>query len=177
MNHWSNKRVGLNDSWGVGADHTLKTPIGEQAEFYLRPRYLRDARGKSQLAQFSIDFSSGFLADGWQGVNFIPMGNTPVSGMTGLPPWDPSQRDVYRKAIDAATVTLGDSRTSRLEAVVPYIDSGTSEVGYNKVRLFYVANAVTGKVKDLVIVKIATHASAPGTVQGRQDGTAHGPPD
>jgi hypothetical protein len=132
VNYWSNKRVALNDRWGPGADHTLTTPLGQQPEFSLHPRHLRDAQGNPQLAHFSIDFPSGFLADGWQGVNFTPMGTVAVAGISGLPPWDPSQRDTYRKVIDAASVSLGDSRTA--------------------------------------------HVAIPGTVQARQDGTAHGPP-
>ncbi len=57
--------------------------------------------------------------------------------------------------IDAASVSLGDSRTLRLEAVVPYFAQGG--VGYNWVKLFYIFNAVQGPIKDLVVVKIATH--------------------
>jgi len=118
VNHWINKKVALNDSWGPGAVHTLKTPLGQQPEFWLRPRYLRDAQGNAQLSHFTVDFSSGFLADGWQGVSFTPLGTDAVAGISALPPWDPSQRDVYRRAIDAASASLGDSRTARLEAVI-----------------------------------------------------------
>jgi hypothetical protein len=173
--YWINKRIALNDSWGVGAADSLKTPLGQQPEFALRPRYLRDAQGSQQPAHFTVDFPSGFLADGWQGVNFIPMGTSPVSGISGLPPWDTAQLATYRKVIDAASVNLGDARTSRLEAVIPYLGQNGG-VGYNKVRLFYVFDAVQGKVPDLVVVKTATHIAIPGTVQGRQDGTGHGPP-
>ena len=175
MNVWINKRVTLNDSWGPGAAHTLTTPLGQQPEFSLRPRYLRDAQGNRQLAHFSIDFPSGFLADGWGGVNFTPMGTIAVAGITGLTPWDPSQSAAYRKAIDAASVSLGDSRTERLEGVIPHLGP-QGGVGYNKVRLFYVSNAVQGPIPDLVVIKIATRAAIPGTVQARQDGTGHGPP-
>jgi hypothetical protein len=175
VNNWSNKRVRLNDSWGPGAAHSLTTPLGQQPEFILHPRHLRDAQGKLHLAHFSIDFSSGYLDDGWQGVNFVPMGTVPVAGISGLPEWQASQRDTYRKAIDAAAASLSDSRTQRLEAVIPYYAHGG--VGYNKVRLFYVPNAAKGSKPDLVVVKIATHATAPGTVQASQDGTAQGPPD
>ncbi len=174
MNHWINKKVALNDSWGPGAVHTLKTPLGQQPEFWLRPRYLRDAQGNAQLAHFTVDFPSGFLADGWQGVSFTPLGTDAVTGISGLPPWDPSQRDVYRKAIDAASASLGDSRTARLEAVIPHLEQGG--IGYNKVRLFYVSNAVKDKIPDLVVIKTATHKGVSGTVQARQDGTGQGPP-
>lgn len=172
MNYWSNVRVRLNDSWGPGAVHTLATPLNQQADFALHPRHLRDSQGNRHLAHFTVDFPSGFLADGWQGVNFVPLGSQAVSGIAGLPTWDPSNRDTYRKMIDAAT-SLADSRTLRLEAVVPYFAQGG--IGYNKVRLFYVANAVQGP-KDLVVVKIATHSGVPGTVQARQDGSGHGGP-
>jgi hypothetical protein len=133
LNFWINKRVTLNDSWGPGAAHTLTTPLRQQPEFSLRPRYLRDAQGNRQLAHFSIDFPSGFLADGWGGVNFT------------------------------------------LEGVIPHLGP-QGGVGYNKVRLFYVSNAVQGPIPDLVVIKIATHVAIPGTVQARQDGSGHGPP-
>jgi hypothetical protein len=175
VDFWSNKRVTLNDSWGPGAAHTLTTPLGQQPEFSLRPLHLRDAQGNPQLAHFTIDFPSGFLADGWQGVNFTPLGSSAVAGITGLAPWDSSQSAAYRKAIDAASVSLGDSRTVRLEAVIPHLGP-QGGVGYNKVRLFYVFNAVQGPIPDLVVIKIATHVAIPGTVQARQDGTGHGPP-
>jgi hypothetical protein len=102
------------------------------------------------------------------------MGKDPVKDLSGLPPWDPSQRDVYRKAIEAAT-SLGDSRTLRLEGVVPHLEQGA--VGYNTVRLFYISKAVKGSASDLVVVKTATHKSVPGTVQARQEGSGQGPPD
>jgi hypothetical protein len=174
VNYWSNKSVALNDSWGAGAAHTLTTPTGQKPEFSLRPRQLRDPQGNRHLAHFTIDFPSGFMPDGWQAVNFVPLGTVAVAGISGLPPWDPSQQATYRKVIDAAAASLADSRTLRLEGVVPYVDQGN--LGYNKVRLFYVANAVKGPIADLVVVKIATHVVPPGTVQGRQDGTPQGPP-
>jgi hypothetical protein len=175
VNYWSNKRVTLNDSWGPGAAHSLKTPLAQQPEFWLRPQYLRDAQGNPQLAHFTVDFPSGFLSDGWRGVNFTPMGTDAVAGIANLQPWDPSQKDTYRKVIDAASVSLGDSRTLRLEGVVPHIEMGG--VGYNKVRLFYVLNAVQdNKFPDLVVVKTLTHPAVAGTVQALQDGTGHGPP-
>lgn len=175
MNYWSNTRVKLNDSWGPGAVHTLTTPLNQQPEFVLHPRQLRDPSGNRHLAHFGIDFSSGLLADGWQGVNFVPMGSMAVAGISGLPAWDPSQQGVYRNMIDGAAGSLGDSRTLRLEAVIPYFAQGG--LGYNKVKLFYVSNAVQGPVKDLVVVKIATHVAVPGTVQARQDGAGQGPPE
>jgi hypothetical protein len=172
--YWSHKRVTLNDSWGPGAGHTLTTPTGLKPEFSVHPRYLRDPRGNRHLAHFTIDFPSGFMPDGWQGVNFVPLGSAAVTGIAGLPPWDPSQQAAYRKAIDAASGEFADSHTLRLEAVIPHIVLGT--LGYNRVRLFYVEKAVQGPVEDLVVIRIATHAAAPGTVQGRQDGSAQGPP-
>ncbi len=175
MDWWINKRVTLNDSWGPGAVHTLTTPTGKQPEFTLRPRHLRGAQGNPQLAHFAIDFPSGFLADGWQGVNFIPLGSVDVTGISGLPPWTAAHSATYRNAIAAAAVSLGDSRTLRLEAVIPYTGPGGG-VGYNKVRLFYVSKAVQGPIADLVVVKIATYAAIAGTVQGRQEGEGHGPP-
>jgi hypothetical protein len=175
VNYWSHVRVRLNDNWGPGAAHSLATPLGAQPEFVLHPRHLRDGQGDRHLAHFSIDFSSGYLGDGWQGVNFVPLGAIAVAGISRLPPWDPSQRDVYRNMITAAAGSLTDSRTLRLEAIVPYLDSPGS-VGYNKVRLFFVNDAVQGPIRDLVVIKITTHAAVPGSVQGRQDGDGHGPP-
>lgn len=175
MNDWMNKSVRLNDSWGPGAADTLSTPLGQQPEFTFRGRHLRDSKGNRVCGHFSIDFSSGYLADGWQGVNLVPMGTDPVAGISGLPPWDPSQRDTYRKMIDAAAGSLGNSRTARLEGVVPYL--GTGGVGYNKVRLFYINSAVkSGPSKDLVVVKVSSHIAIPGTVHAKQDGVGHGPP-
>lgn len=175
MNYWSHIRVRLNDHWGPGAVHTLSTPLGSLPEFILHPRFLRDAHGGRHLAHFSVDFPSGYLGDGWQGVNFVPLGTTAVTSLSGLQPWDASQRDAYRNAIAAAAGSFADSRALRLEAVVPYLGS-QGGVGYNQVRLFYLANAVQGPTRDLVVIKITTHAAIPGTVQGRQDGDGHGPP-
>jgi hypothetical protein len=179
VDYWSNTRVRLNDSWGPGALHSLATPLGpqQQPEFSLHPRHLRDSRGNRVVAHYTIEFPSGFLADGWQGVNFVPLGSAPVAGISGLPAWDgsPQVQATYRKVIEAAATSLGDSRTLRLEAVIPYLDQG--QVGYNKVRLFYIPNAAAGPISDLVVVKTLTHAAAPGTVQGRQEGGGQGPPD
>lgn len=173
MNYWSYKSVVLNDSWGPGAVHTLTNPTGQKPEFAIHPRYLRDPQGNRHLAHFTIDFPSGLMPDGWQGVNFVPLGSDPVTGISGLPAWNSSQQATYRQAIDNAA-SLSNSRTLRLEAVIPYTDLG--QLGYNKVRLYYVENAVQGPFKDLVVVKIASHVAVPGTVQGRQDGASQGPP-
>lgn len=175
MKRWMNTRVTLVDSWGAGAAHSLTTPVRRQPEFTLHPRHLRDTEGTPQLAHFTIDFPSGFLADGWQGVNFIPVGTKEVRGIKGLPPWTLSQKARYRKAIEAAADTLADPRTQRLEAVIPYLGKG-GRIGYNKVRLFYIANAARGKERDLVVVNIATHVGIKGEVQGRQNGNGYGPP-
>jgi hypothetical protein len=172
--YWSHKTVTLNDSWGPGAVHTLTTPTGLKPEFSLHPRYLRDPKGTRHLAHFTIDFPSGLMPDGWHGVNFVPLGSAAVTGISGLPAWDPSQQATYRKVIDAAAGVLADSRTLRLEAVIPYVALGN--LGYNRVRLYYIEKAVQGPIEDLVVVKIATHAPAPGMVQGRQDGASQGPP-
>ena len=102
------------------------------------------------------------------------MGSSPATGISGLPEWSPAVEQVYRKAIESDT-SLGDSRTERLEGVVPYLGS-TGGIGYNKVRLFYIRNAVNGKVPDLIVIKISTHALSQGTIQGQQDGNGHGPP-
>jgi hypothetical protein len=135
---------------------------------------LRDSKGNLQLGHFGIDFPSGYLADGWQGVNFIPMGTLPVTGISGLPPWDPSQQALYRQTIDAAAPSLGDSRTMRLEGVIPYLGA-SGGIGYDTVRLFYVYNAVVGgSDPDLVVIKTATLVDIPGMVQARQDGSGQG---
>jgi hypothetical protein len=175
VKHWMNTRVTLLDSWGAGAAHSLKTPVGHQPEFTLHPRHLRADDGTPRLAHYTIDFPSGYLADGWQGVNFIPLGSTDVRGIRGLPPWTLSRRGRYREAIAAAADELANPKTRRLEAVVPYLGKD-GDVGYNKVRLFYAANAVRGKNRDLVVVKIATHAGIKGEVQARQNGDGYGPP-
>lgn len=175
MKRWMNTRVTLNDSWGSGAGHSLKTPLRRQPEFTLHPRYLRGRDGTPQLAHFTIDFPSGYLADGWQGVNFIPLGSREVVGIKGLPPWKPTERARYQRVIESALDSLSHSRTRRLEAIVPYVSAG-GLVGYNKVQLFYVFNAVRGKDRHLVVVKIATHVGTKGEVQGRQDGLGQGPP-
>jgi hypothetical protein len=173
VNCWINKRVILSDTWGSGADHSLTTPIGKLPEFWLHPRFIRDDEGTPHLAHFSIDYPSGFVADGWQGVNFIPMGTKKVKGISGLPAWHPKHKNAYRKAIDAVSASLADSNTMRLEGIVPFYDGG---VGFNRVKLFYVFGAVKGDIKDLVVVKIATHAAVAGTVQAKQDGSGQGPP-
>ena len=173
MSYWNHKTVVLNDSWGPGAVHTLTTPTSQKPEFIIHPRYLRDPAGNPHLAHFTIDFPSGFMPDGWQGVNFVPLGSDPVAGISGLPAWNSAQQPAYRQAIDNAA-SLSNSRTLRLEAVIPYVHLG--QLGYNRVRLFYVENAVQGPLPDLVVVKISTHVAVPGTVQGRQEGAGQGPP-
>lgn len=168
-------KVSICEAWGPGSDHSLSTPLGRLPEFWLRPRYLHEAGGKRHIANYAVEFSSGFLGDGWQGVTLTPMGKNPVKGIiTNLPPWDPGQSALYRKAIHDADGVLGDSGTERLEAIIPYLEGGS--VGYNTVRLFLVSGACKGSAPDLVVVRIGTHTLPPGTVRARQDGTAHGPP-
>ena len=175
MKRWMNTRVTLNDSWGPGAAHSLRTPVGRPPEFTLQPRHVRGPDGTPHVAHFTIEFPSGYLGDGWQGVNFIPLGSREVAGIKGLPPWKAAHRTRYRKAIEGAADSLSNPQTRRLEAVIPYIGSG-GRIGYNKVRLFYVSNAVRGKDRHLVVVKVTTHVGVKGEVQGRQDGLGQGPP-
>ena len=175
MNYWSNSRVILNDAWGPSSPDILLNPLGKLAEFTLRPRHLRDGTGSLQLAHFTIDFQSGHLADGWQGASFTPMGTTAITAISNLPPWDPSKRDIYRQAIDAAKAKLSESVALRLEGIVPYL-AKNGAVGYDTVKLFYLANAVQGAKKDLVVATTSALPGATGTVRGSQDGSSHGPP-
>jgi hypothetical protein len=173
VNHWSHKSVTLNDTWDPGALHSLSNPLKCLPEFSLRPRYLRGSGGARHLAHFSLDFSSGYLEDGWQGITFTPMGSDPVTGISNLPLWDPKYRQTYRDAINKAAGSLDSSRTARLEAIIPYLDQGS--VAYNSVRLFYVEKAVQGNA-DLVVVRVKSLIGVPRGVQGRQDGNGQGPP-
>jgi hypothetical protein len=177
VNCWKDKTIRINDSWGPGANDVLQAPLGCAPEFSMRGLYLRDSRATRQLGQLQAQISSGYLSDGWHGAVFTPVGNVPVKGIYGLPPWDPSQAEVYRKMIESPDNNLGDSRTVRLEAPIAYVDANGA-VGYDTVRLFYAFNAVQGApISDLVIIKMATLVGIPGTVQVRQDGGAHGPPN
>ncbi|MGA2188468.1 MAG: hypothetical protein ABSH33_08060 [Steroidobacteraceae bacterium] len=176
MNCWIDKTIKINDSWGSGATNVLRAPLGCAPEFSLRARYIRDSKSVRQLAHLQAEISSGYLSDGWHTAVFTPVGTVEVKGISGLPPWDSSQGDTYRNLIIGANNNLGDSSTQRLEGVIGYTDAN-GVVGYDTVRLFYAVNAVKGPKRDLVIVKIATLAAIPGTVQTRQDGAGHGPPD
>lgn len=167
VKHWIDTTVTLNDSWGPGAQHNLSTPLGGQPELCLRARYLRDSKRNPLPAHFSVDFSAGYLGDGWLGVNFVPLGKDPVKGIAGLPPYSKSTRLTYRNKIEEAADYLDCSSTARLEGVVPYITK-SGQLGYNRVKLFYVRNAVKGPVPDLVIVRLQHHQSASGTVQANQ---------
>jgi hypothetical protein len=174
VNCWMNKTISLNDSWGPGANDVLRAPLGCAGEFSLRPRYLRDARGARQLAQFEAEFASGYMSDGWRAAVFTPVGTMPITGVFGLPPWDPTQAATYRNLIEGPTTNLGDSRTLRLEAVIPYTDPNGA-VGYDTVRLFYAFNAIQGaESPDLVVLKTATLVGISGVVQVRQDGGGQG---
>jgi hypothetical protein len=173
VNHWINVSVALNDTWDAGAAHSLSNPLNRMPEFSLRPRYLRDGQGKRHVAHFSLDFSSGYLDDGWQGITFTPMGTDPVTGIANLPVWDAQYRQVYRDMINKAAGSLDSSRTARLEAIVPYLEH--NKVAYNFVRLFYVEKAVQGNA-HLVVVRVKSFIGVPGGVQARQDGSGQGPP-
>ena len=176
MNAWIGKSVKLNDSWGAGASDVLRAPLGCLAEFSLRARFLRDGKGVWQVGQLRAEISSGYLCDGWQSAVFTPVGAVPVKGIYGLPPWDPSQADTYRKMIEGPDNNFGDSRTIRLEGIIAYTDADGA-VGFDTVRLFYAFNAVQGSANpDLCIIKTATYVAIPGSVQVRQDGGGHGPP-
>ena len=82
----------------------------------------------------------------------------------------------YRDKINAAAKSLGNPRTVRLEGVIPYLGA-KGGVGYDTVRLFYVADAVkSSKSPHLVVLKTATLVDIPGNVRSRQDGSGQGPP-
>jgi hypothetical protein len=172
---WLDKTVTLNDSWGPGAADVLQAPLGCKAEFSLRGRYLRDGAGRWQLGQLRAEIASGYLCDGWQHAVFTPVGSVPVAGISGLPPWDPSQAQTYRDMINGAGNNLGDARTARLEGIIAYTNAAGA-VGFDTVRLYFAFKAVQGSKPDLVVIKTATYVGIPGTVQIRQDGGAHGPP-
>lgn len=176
MDCWINTRVTINDSWSVGPVDLLKAPIGKSAEFSLRPRYLRDSSGRRQLSHFTVDYPSGYMSDGWQGASFVPRGTAPVTGIKGLPAWNPKHSATYRDAIGAAD-SLDMSDTLRLEGVIPFLGKNGG-VGYDTVRIYYVFDAVTdGEIPDLVVVKTSPLVGVPGTVSARQDGAGQGPPD
>jgi hypothetical protein len=177
VNWWIDKTITLNDTWGAGAYDVLRAPLGCAPEFSLRACYLRDSRGGRQLGHLLAETSSGYLSDGWTGAMFTPFGSLPVTGISGLPPWDPSQADTYRNMIEGPDNNLGDYRTLRLEGAISYVGAN-GVVGYDTVRLFYAFGAVQGSpASDLVIVKTATLVGIPGTVQVRQDGGGQGPPN
>lgn len=173
MEHWNNKTITINDMWGIGAAHVLKTQVEKRPQFSLRTSYLSDKDGREYLTHFTIDFKLGFLAEGWRGVTLNPGGRNPITGISALPPWDSSQKSVYINAIENVAGILGDARTARLEGIVPYVSQG--QVHYDRVRLFYAANAIRcEETPDLVIIKVATYQVAPGTVRALQDGGGHG---
>ncbi len=176
MKCWLNKSITLNDAWGVGPILITTPPLQVLPEFALQPRYLRDASGNYQLAQFALVHSSGFLPDGWYSSVFTPKGTNPVTGISGLPPWDPQDPDAYRSVIDGPGNNLGQSTTMRLEGTVPFVDP-KGNVGYDSVCLYYIPNAVQDPANpDLVVVKTAALAATTNTVAARQQGSAQGPP-
>jgi hypothetical protein len=177
VNCWKDKTIKINDSWGPITNSVLRVPLGCSPVFSMRGRYLRTPQGTEKLGQIHAEISSGYLSDGWQRAVFTPVGTVPVKGIYGLPPWDPSQSQVYRDMIDGPNNNLGDSRTMRLEGVIPYAN-GSGDIGYETVRLFYAFNAVQGApIADLVIVKSTTLLAVPGTVKVSDDGGGQGPPD
>jgi len=170
------KTVTLNDCWGLAAKTILKSPGGWRPEFRLRARALPDSHGRRQPVQLVAEIAPGYLAEGWAGAVFTPLGTIPVSGIKGLPPWDASTADQYRKVIDGGSTNIGDSRTLRLEGVVPFVNADGSII-YDTVRLYFAENAVQGgDAPHLVVVKTAILAATSGTVQARQDGAGQGPP-
>jgi hypothetical protein len=175
VNNWVAKpRVILNDAWKNYKD-LLMNPKGSLAEFSVRARHLRDTSANLQLSHFSIDFQSGYLAEGWAGSSFTPMGKNPVTTITGLPPWSSGAGATYRKVIEAAATELGNAATARLQGVVSYLAQG--QVIYDTVKLFYVSNAVNDpKNPDLVVVTTQALSGSIGGVQGRQEGIGQGPP-
>ena len=176
MKCWLNKSITLNDAWGVGPILITTPPLQVLPEFALQPRYLRDASGNYQLAQFALVHSSGFLPDGWYSSVFTPKGTNPVTGISGLPPLDPQDPDAYRSVIDGPGNNLGQSTTMRLEGTVPFVDP-KGNVGYDSVCLYYIPNAVQDPANpDLVVVKTAALAATTNTVAARQQGSAQGTP-
>jgi hypothetical protein len=153
----------------------LKAPFGKPAEFSLRPRYLRDSSGAAQLSHFTVDYPSGYMADGWLDATFVPMGSAPVTGIEGLPAWHSDHSATYREVIGGAD-SLDNSGTLRLQGVVPFVGK-SGGVGYDTVRIYYVPNAVTGgDIRDLVVIKTSALIGIPGTLNARQDGAGQGPP-
>jgi len=172
---WLNKTITLNDAWGVGPTLITTPPMKVLPEFSLRPRYLRGASGAYHLAQFSLEHSSGHLPDGWHSTVFTPKGTEAVTGISGLPPWDPANPDAYRSVIDGPGNNLGLSTTMRLEGTVPFVAKGV--VGYDTVCLFYIPAAVQDPANpDLVVLRTAALAAGSNTLAARQQGTAQGPP-
>ena len=176
MKKWIDTTVTLNDCWGPAEKTILKAPSGRRPEFRLRARALPDSQGRRQPVQLIVEIAPGSLVEGWAGAVFTPLGTVPVSGLKGLPPWDASHAGAYRKAIEGGGTNIGDSRTLRLEGVVPFVDADGSII-YDTVRLYFAENAVQGgDVPHLVVVKTAFLPGTRGTVQARQDGGGQGPP-
>jgi hypothetical protein len=166
--------VAICDAWGAGADHSLKPSNGEPLDFRLQAQTLPNPEGGDYVVNYAVDPRSNVPA-GWKGAIFTPVGKDPVQGIRKLPDWDDTKRDEYRKAVDDAYDNLCDSRTERLESIIPYVDEN-GQLGYNAVRLFYVPNVRTNPPKHLFVIKTATFKLGDGTVQACQDGSAHGPP-
>jgi len=176
VKEWIDKTVTLNDCWGLAANTILKAPSGSRPEFRLRARALPDSHGRRQPVQLVVEIVPGFMMEGWAGAVFTPLGTVAVSGIKGLPPWDTSNADQYRKVIEGGGTNIGDSRTLRLEGVVPFVNADGGII-YDTVRLYFAENAVQGgNVPHLAVVKTAVLAGSGGAVQARQDGGAYGPP-
>lgn len=176
MKNWIDTTVTLNDCWGPASATILRAPNGRRPEFRLRARSLPDAQGRLQPVQFIAEVVPGFLPEGWNGAVFTPLGSQPVAGIGGLPPWDASQGDRYRQAIEGGSNNIGESRTMRLEGTVPFLTAAGAVI-YDTVRLYFVENAVHGgDIPHLVVVKSAALAGSNAAVQARQDGAGQGPP-
>jgi hypothetical protein len=162
------------DVWGAGADHSLKPKNGKPLDFWLQAQTLPNPGGNPYTVNYTVD-PTGSIPEGWKSVIFTPMGKNPVQGISKLPAWEEKQRAHYRKAIEDAHDNLCDSRTERLESIIPYVDEH-GQLGYNAVRLFYVPDARQGPTPHLFVIKTATFKLGDGTVQACQDGSGHGPP-
>ena len=174
MKNWIDKTITLNDSWGPASKTILFAPGGGRPRFTLRARTIRNGGGHLVVAQLECEADADGIAGGWHGAIFTPTGSAPLTGVKGLQAFNPTTAKHYRDLLEGGTTNLGDSRTERLEGVVPYINA-SGKVEYDTVRLYFAENAVSGGSPHLVVVKTSQYGSN-GQVKARQDGVAHGPP-